>query len=419
MPYAENYIPRYRRHRPSGQTVVTLNGRDFYLGQHGTQVGKTTYDKLIAEWTANNRRLPSEKDGGILMVELVADFMDHAEQYYRRADGTQTSEVRNFRDALRPLMELYSDLPATEFSPRCLRAVRQKMIDLKWSRRNINHHISRIKMIFRWAVSNDQLPVGIMQALNTVEGLKENRSEARETEPVKPVAEEHVRAIMPYISSQIAAMLELQLLIGMRPGEVARMRACDINMTRDDWLYTPAQHKNTYRGQKLQYWIVNRAKEIISKFLTTNPQAYLFRPCDADAERRERQSRERTTPLSCGNRRGTNRKQNPKKKPGEFYSTIAYHHAIQRGCAKAFPWPELAGRKIKDLSPEELARFKAWTAAHSFHPHQIRHTFATKVREKCGLEATQAAMGHRSVMATQIYAEKSEHLALTVAKTMT
>ena len=28
--------PSYRLHKPSGQAVVTLNGRDYYLGKHGT-----------------------------------------------------------------------------------------------------------------------------------------------------------------------------------------------------------------------------------------------------------------------------------------------------------------------------------------------------------------------------------------------
>ena len=28
-------VPSYRRHRPTGQAVVTLNGRDIYLGKWG------------------------------------------------------------------------------------------------------------------------------------------------------------------------------------------------------------------------------------------------------------------------------------------------------------------------------------------------------------------------------------------------
>ena len=33
-------IPSYRRHKPSGQAVVTLNGRDFYLGKWNTKASR-------------------------------------------------------------------------------------------------------------------------------------------------------------------------------------------------------------------------------------------------------------------------------------------------------------------------------------------------------------------------------------------
>lgn len=51
-------IPSYRRHKHSGQAVVTLDGRDFYLGPWRSKVSRTEYDRLIGEWLANGRRLP-------------------------------------------------------------------------------------------------------------------------------------------------------------------------------------------------------------------------------------------------------------------------------------------------------------------------------------------------------------------------
>ena len=32
--------PSYRLHKPSGQTAMTLDGKDFYLGPHGIQVSR-------------------------------------------------------------------------------------------------------------------------------------------------------------------------------------------------------------------------------------------------------------------------------------------------------------------------------------------------------------------------------------------
>ena len=48
--------PSYRLHRPSGQAIVTLSGRMFYLGAHGTAASKREYDRRIAEWPSNGRR---------------------------------------------------------------------------------------------------------------------------------------------------------------------------------------------------------------------------------------------------------------------------------------------------------------------------------------------------------------------------
>lgn len=51
--------PSYRLHRPTGQAVATLSGRDFYPGEHGSESSKAEYDRRIAEWLGAGRRLPN------------------------------------------------------------------------------------------------------------------------------------------------------------------------------------------------------------------------------------------------------------------------------------------------------------------------------------------------------------------------
>ncbi len=50
-------VPSDRRHKPSGQAVVTLNGRDSYLGKCNTQASRIESDRLIGEWLANGQRI--------------------------------------------------------------------------------------------------------------------------------------------------------------------------------------------------------------------------------------------------------------------------------------------------------------------------------------------------------------------------
>ena len=52
-------VPSYRKHKPSGQAVVTLSGRDHYLGPHGSKTSIAEYDRLIAEWLAGILRQPA------------------------------------------------------------------------------------------------------------------------------------------------------------------------------------------------------------------------------------------------------------------------------------------------------------------------------------------------------------------------
>jgi hypothetical protein len=110
--------PTLRRHKPSKQGVVTLNGRDFYLG-HWSDGQKqppldvrTAYDALIAEWLVNGRRLTTGTPPAISVSELIRAFWDgHATLHYRHPDGTPTSELDDYRLSLRPLRELFGRLP--------------------------------------------------------------------------------------------------------------------------------------------------------------------------------------------------------------------------------------------------------------------------------------------------------------------
>ena len=62
--------PSYRLHKPSGQAVVTLSGKDHYLGRFGSPESRDAYDRLLAEWLANSRRPAPPPDDGIGFVPM-------------------------------------------------------------------------------------------------------------------------------------------------------------------------------------------------------------------------------------------------------------------------------------------------------------------------------------------------------------
>ena len=50
-------LPSYRIHKPTGQAVATIGGRDVYLGKYESRRNRTEYDRIIAEWLSAGRRL--------------------------------------------------------------------------------------------------------------------------------------------------------------------------------------------------------------------------------------------------------------------------------------------------------------------------------------------------------------------------
>jgi hypothetical protein len=179
--------PALRRHKPSKQAVVTLSGRDHYLGhwpagqrQPPPDV-QAAYDALIAEWLTSGRQTLGTAPPPLTISELVLQYWErYATVYYRHRDGSPTSEQNDLKLSLRPLRRLFGNLPAAEFSPLKLKAVRQNMIDSRLSRGVINQRIGRIKLLFKWAVGEELVPETTHRALLAVEGLKAGRSEARE-----------------------------------------------------------------------------------------------------------------------------------------------------------------------------------------------------------------------------------------------
>jgi integrase len=57
------------------------------------------------------------------------------------------------------------------------------------------------------------------------------------------------------------------------------------------------------------------------------------------------------------------------------------------------------------LSTQEQEELRAWRRTHSWHPHQLRHNAATRLRKEFGIEAARVVLGHRSASATEVYAE--------------
>jgi hypothetical protein len=114
----------------------------------------------------------------------------------------------------------------------------------------------------------------------------------------------------------------------MRLGEIVILRPCDLDRSGDVWLYNPARHKTEYLDHDKTVAVGPRAQEVLLKYLARAADDYCFQPRDSEKKRLAQRKADRKTPLSCGNRPGTNC--NGIFKAGNTYSVRSYRQAIRR-----------------------------------------------------------------------------------------
>lgn len=385
---AGHSIPKYRKHRGSGQAIVTIAGRDHYIGPHGSKASRIEYDRLITEWLAAGRPATATEQDEISVAELIVRFWNHARRRYVK-NARPTSEQHLFKMALAPVRELYGQTFAVDFGPLALKAVRTKLVERGCARKTVNDNTRRVVRMFRWGVAEQLVPPMVLQALLAVEGLRKGSGDARETAPIMPVENSIVDAALEHLPAVVADMVRLQRLTGCRPAEVCILRPCDLDRTGDVWTYKPESHKTEHHGRERIIFIGPQAQGVLLRYLARAADTYCFRPCDSEAKRLAEQEANRKTPASCGNCRGSNTKKHPKRKPGLRYTTDSYRRAIHRACDRA-----------------GVAR---WS------PNRLRHTAATAIRREFGLEAAQVILGHSQANVTQVYAERDLAKGLEVA----
>lgn len=405
--------PKYRHYAPKNLGVVRIDGKDHYLGRYDSPESWEKYHRLVAEWLSRDQTdgpepAASAKPSGhpaISINEMLLAYWQFAETYYSK-DGQPTKELECMKEAIWPLRQLYGLTPAADFGPQALKAVRQHMVSEQHLCRNVvNRRIGRIKRVFKWAVAEELVPPSTFHGLQALPGLRFGRTEARETEPVKPVDDQHVDATLPYVTPHVRAMIQVQRLTGMRPDDVVSMRPGDIDQSGDVWIYERRDHKNRWRGHRRLIPIGPKAQAVLKPFLDRDPEAFLFSPKESEAWRLEHRpayfnKKRKTKVYPCELRaraakKEARRRRKPKREKRDRYDTQSYWRAINYGFAKA----KKAGVEIPH-----------------WHPNQLRHTRGTEVRRDHGVEAAQVVLGHARADVTQVYAEKNLRMAIEIAR---
>lgn len=380
-------VPKYCHHKPTNQAYVRIDGRFHYLGTYDSQSSHKEFDRIMAKF--HSGRFDSDSES-ITVNRLVVLYLDHAQVYYQK-NGQPTSEVHAIRSAMKPLVKACGSLKVSRFGPPQLIKVREMMIENGWVRTTVNANVKRIKAMLKWAVVQGRIEASVWDHCKAVDGLKKDRTNAKESEPVRPVEKAVVEATKPFLSAELQTMIELQLLTGMRPGEVCAMRLADIDTSEDVWVYRPLSHKTQHRGKERAIPIGPKAQLLLKPYMNREKAVFLFSPAESEAKRNATRKADRQSPMTPSQASRT-RKEQPLVTAGDHYRRDSYTKAIARAC--------------------KLAKVDHWS------PNQLRHTYATEVTRLFTLDAARTVLGHSEANTTLIYAERDLSQACRVAATI-
>lgn len=360
-----NPIPSYLRHS-SGQARVRVDGRDILLGEYNSKESRVRYAEIVAKLVSGQavqkptakRGQSSQPDPGMTVNELVVAYLSWADGHFVK-NGKPTSEIHCLKSAVKPLVELYGFHAVDGFGPRALKAVREKMVASGWCRKTVNKNVGRIRSLFRWGVSNEQVQPATLQKLQAVAPLLAGRTEAPDNAPKTPATDEQVMAVRPLVSELVWDLVTVQRLTGARAGELLAMTPGKLDRSAAVWLFNVDGHKTAHHGHARIVAIGSRAQEVLIPRMQGLGGDELIFPIRRDS----------------------------------------YTLAIRRACEKY--------NRRNPHKPIEV-----WS------PHQLRHAKAHEVRERFGLEHVQATLGHAEFSMSERYAQATLARAVEAAAVM-
>lgn len=307
-------------------------------------------------WERETKRIPTTVVKSKTVEDICAAFCKHAETYYRRPDGTPTSEQASIPLSLRAIRDMFGDTPVTELTHADMIKVRDKIISWNTcSRSTVNFYMARIRRMWIWALDEGLITAQVKAELTQVQPMKPNRTRLREPVPVLAVPESDIEAVCAVSPDNFADMVRVHRLTGMRPEEVCAMKWEHIDTSREPWVYRPPFFKTQWRGMIRAVLIGPKARALLSKYHDADFDGYPFSPARIIAD---------------GFKGGRNQAASiPTKRGIVCWNTGTYTMALRNYCVKV---------KIKP----------AWTA------NRLRHSFATDIRRQFGITVASYLCGH-------------------------
>lgn len=316
-------------------------------------------ESAMRQWedvTRTAKRCP----GGITVEELAARYTKFAETYYRRRDGSPTGRDNVVKLGVRLFRQMYGRKYVADLQHSDMLAHRDALVRTGIARTTVNTYLNCTRNMIEWALDEGLIRALVKAELTQVKPFKPFRSPCPEKPPVTSVSDEVIRRTIECMMPNTADMVMVHRLTGMRPMEMCDLEWQYIDTSCEPWVYRPPRNKNEFHNQPRIVCIGPKAREILSRHRDTPiPFSPKIATLEYFAVKREKavcpSKRDRRNPLAV-------------RVPRDKWGRHEYNQSITDACKRA-------------EQPH-------WT------PNQLRHTFATAIRRKFGIEAARAVLGH-------------------------
>jgi len=389
MPRQRNVVPTYGRHIATQQATCTVrlpNGQRkvLYLGRYNSAASKAEYSRIVSIVATNGGVYPT-KENNLTVNEGLVLFGQFIDGYYVDANGKPTRTVENLKLALGYLRRLFGPSLLIEFGPPQIKTIRSVLINERRVRTQINKFIGQIRQFFRWCVEEEHIPPSILEALRAVRPLMPGRGGAKEGTPRQPADPAAVDRAIPLMPPAVRAIVQLLRLTGARPSEILCMRPCDLDRSKEVWIFSLAHHKGSWQLKTRTIHFGPDAQAVLSPWLLGTPaDQYVFSPKRSEEIRSRERSDARVTPLwpSHSARNDRKRRSTRRRPPSDRYTAANLATAVRRACRRA------------DVEV--------------FTPYQLRYLRAVELRERYGLEVVRAVLGHCAASMSDHYSKAAD-----------
>lgn len=376
--------PALRYHKQTRRYYIFTGGKRVYLGSHkGTAANRRL--EIVAS-IIEGKPAPvaiASASGGTTLARALADFRLWALTHY-----TDSRAIARFDAVIAAAIAEHGETPADQFDGQGVEDIRNALTNRKpeLARGYINCLIRALKTAFAWMKRRKIVCANTLAEVRQVRALMAGEG-GRETTPIPPVEDWVIEATRRECSRTIRAMIDLQRATGMRPGELCRMRRCDLTTLPSEvlpipgqrrtikameaegvpiWWYVPARHKNLHRGKMRIVPIGPDGQQILKPFLDRAHDNYIFRPADDLSLARQKALR-----------------------AGPCYDVRAYHNAIVRAVGRA--------NRVRKQAVER-ALVPLFVSVPPWSPNQLRHAALEDAADRLDPEHAAAIGGHSASM---------------------